>query len=116
MTKSILVYPTGLAGFALILLRLSVAAALILGSVDLSRAWLAPVSALIAIGLVLGLFTRIMAAIGGILGLVLGYGLGGDPGISMALHGVVALVLTMLGAGGYSIDARLFGRKVLTFE
>jgi len=41
---------------------------------------------------------------------------GGTPGAFLVLHGIDALALALLGAGAYSVDARLFGRRVIRLD
>jgi hypothetical protein len=107
-------FPSGRPGIGLLLLRVSVAVALLL-----SFAWhqgipVAAVAAswLVCLVLCVGYFTPIAA--------VLAFGLQGAllclRLVSVEAGGVLlldALALTLLGPGAYSLDARRFGRRVL---
>lgn len=116
MPKSFLTYPTGVAGSALLLLRISVAAALIIGVCLHYGDWIAFVALLAGICLVMGLCTRIIAALCAIVSVTVALRISGSLGIWVGLHGLSAIVLSMLGAGGYSVDGHLFGRHVITFK
>ena len=111
-------FPTGTAGAALFVLRLSVAATFV---VDGSARWAPVTSFWIFLGfaipatlLCFGLLTPYCAVISGLveLGVVLFNG-GGDH-----FHSVLSIsdsgVLAVLGPGAYSVDARLFGRRLIT--
>lgn len=108
-------FPAGLPGFALLLLRVSVAAAAFQSSCgyDSHRSpWAIFGMTLLALALCTGFLTPIVAL------LAVGVQL---MRISGALHSaapslvaiLVTLALAMLGPGAYSIDARRFGRRVL---
>ncbi|WP_386065745.1 hypothetical protein ACFJIW_14345 [Tahibacter sp. UC22_41] len=107
------IFPQGLPGCGLALLRIGVAAALVQQTADLDlplrmAAWL-PVAALL-----IGLLTPWFATLGVVLALlqaVLGV-LAPLPATIAVCH---AAALGLLGPGAYSLDARLFGRRRLTF-
>ena len=109
-------FPLGLPGAALLLLRVSVAlTVLIPGYVRAEELapWLLAASWLLAVLLVLGLLTPVLAVIALIVQLV------SLPGLTGLVAGVVgvstlnALALALLGPGAYSIDAVRFGRRVV---
>ena len=117
----ILRYPDGLFGVALLLLRLSYAA---IAFPALARLWPAPAitvpiglgAAAIALALVLGFGARAAALL---LATALAIGIGSARGdltwfLVGCTGGVVALVL--LGPGAWSIDAHLYGRRVIRLE
>ena len=119
--KLILRYPDGLFGIALLLLRLSYAA---IAYPALARLWpspsnLVPVAlcaVLVAVALLLGFGAR---AAGLLLVLALAAGFAGASGelawfLLACAGGAAALVL--LGPGAYSIDAHLYGRRVIRLE
>jgi hypothetical protein len=116
VTKSFLTYPTGLAGGALLLLRIAVAAAFFIEVSARYGDWLVVGSALIAIVLLAGIFTRVIAAFCAIA--IIGFAIEPTGYVAMliGLHGLSAAALAMLGAGAYSIDGRMFGRHVVTFR
>jgi hypothetical protein len=108
-------FPDGQPGAALLLLRLSVAAMLAFHG---SAYWFAqpPMwSSLgcggVAILLGLGLFTPFVAIGGAIVGTIaLGLCMSCDPAAG-AFVLIVMAALGMLGAGAYSLDARIYGRR-----
>ncbi len=119
--KLILRYPDGLFGVALLLLRLSYAA---IAFPALARLWSAPSitvpmglgAAAIALALVSGFGARAAALL---LAVVLAIGIGSARGdliwfLIGCTGGAVALVL--LGPGAWSIDAHLYGRRVIRLE
>lgn len=70
----------------------------------------------LATALVLGALTRFAAAVCVILAAIGWFRISGDLGLIVALHGLDASALALLGAGAYSIDARLFGRRVVALD
>jgi hypothetical protein len=116
MTKSFLVFPTGSAGIALCLIRFAVALALVAMAPwvasDMERVALFVLAGTILIGL----YLRIGAGVAAIVGLIVWVRLGGNLGTSAAIHGLCAAALSLLGGGGYSVDARLFGRRVIEID
>lgn len=109
-------FPTGLVGSALLALRCSIATILLINAADTwtRTASAAPVIVLIvgATALCLGLLTPCLAVASstwevGVLVLI-----GGDKfRIMTAVVGCV--IVSILGPGAYSIDSRIFGRKLL---
>lgn len=121
MPKSILRYPDGLFGGALLLLRLSYA---LVAFPALARVWPAPAIAVptglaataIALALVMGFGVRAAAVL---LVVALAAGLAGAQGdlvwFTLACAGG-ALALSLLGPGAWSIDAHLYGRRVIRLD
>jgi len=109
-------FPAGAPGLALLALRLVTLAWLHLdaaGQLAFSPHW-AAVIALEALSLTLlvGIFTPWMASIAGVtkaLDLAVG---GALPGVLGAIAFAHFVILLLLGPGAYSVDARLFGRRV----
>ena len=110
-------FPNRGAGLALVILRLAAAVALV------TRTWLCPalgatvlmaLSALAALLIIVGLFTPIVsgAAALGSLGSIQ---FSNEPQTS-ALMIAILVALTLLGAGAYSADARLYGRRRLVIR
>ncbi|SNS31662.1 hypothetical protein SAMN06295912_104102 [Sphingomonas laterariae] len=116
MTKSFFQYPTGTVGWALLLLRCSVAAALAAGAAISAVPWIEAPVLLVAAALILGVLTRAAGLAGLVAAGLIGAEIGGTAGLAVGLHGIAALALSMIGAGGYSIDARRFGRRVITLD
>lgn len=119
--KLILRYPDGLFGVALLLLRLSYA---VIAFPSLARAWPMPsttvpiglAAAVITLALVLGFGARAAALL---LVLALAMAVAGARGdlawfLFACAGGAAALVL--LGPGAWSIDAHLYGRRVIRLE
>lgn len=110
-------FPAGAPGIALLLLRLSVAAMLFIdpsGRVLWPAAlWLSVVSLVAAIALAAGFLTPILALICGALKVyaLIGTAHGIAPLIVLAL--LLSLAVAMLGPGAYSLDAKMFGRRVV---
>jgi len=113
-------YPSGWPGLALLLLRLSAALGL---HIDVHGAFTLPSSAWLFAGLlalsallVIGFLTPLAALLTAIVEMT---ALAGAPafGTAPALSSVLnALALGLLGPGAYSLDARLFGRRVLVLN
>jgi uncharacterized membrane protein YphA (DoxX/SURF4 family) len=111
-------FPTGTAGAALLVLRVSIAATLVVNGTAhwalVTSFWILLGFALLAIFLCLGLLTPYCSAVGCLVQLyVLWIGRGGNQ--FLLLSSILnSGVLAALGPGAYSIDARVFGRKLLT--
>jgi hypothetical protein len=83
-------FPSGPAGVALLLRRLSVASLIVaMLHLNFPPQWLSVGIAIVAVALLVGLSARFAAAL--------------------------CAAFALLGVGAYSIDARLFGRRVITF-
>jgi putative oxidoreductase len=109
-------FPRGLPGLALLLLRASAAIALLfncyLHRSDVSG-WIQPVVLLISLALCAGLLTPI-AAIAALLSHGLIWANADDIRVVVAVVVTLdALALAMLGPGAYSIDGFRFGRRVV---
>jgi hypothetical protein len=70
----------------------------------------------LAPALLLGLLTRWAAVVGVAGELMLLLAFGGRPGVAAALTAMDLAALAMIGPGAYSIDAALFGRRVITLD
>jgi hypothetical protein len=118
MQKLFSMFPNGAPGIALLLLRLFVGAVLISDAVAAGSALneiLVWVLVACALALVAGFITPIAAVL---VALIEAIGLHADC-VQMALHSVgpivIGVALALLGPGAYSIDARLFGRRLMEF-
>lgn len=109
-------FPAGHAGTGLALLRAACATQLAVPMLSgTAPTWQMVAGSIAAALLVLGVLTRAVA-IGGLFLLafeVLRYG--SALGSAVAIQGLDLLALSLLGPGAYSIDARLFGRRVIQF-
>lgn len=113
-------FPAGRPGVGLLLLRMAVASSLLLddptGALALPPSQALAVVVPVAAALCLGLLTPALAVACGLFALIhLRAGLSPSIDLPMLLPGVfAATALALLGPGAYSIDARVFGRRVIT--
>jgi uncharacterized membrane protein YphA (DoxX/SURF4 family) len=107
-------FPRGTAGVGLILLRITASGLLIAIAFDnLSRgdASMLSVSVVVlAIFVVLGLFTTVASSLAAMLTVML-FLLYQQTLASSTVTTVVCMALALQGAGAYSLDARLFGQR-----
>ena len=112
-------FPTGAPGIALLLLRISLAAAVLNSGpscLDVRPPNLACLAAAgLGVLLCLGLLTPIVSTIAFGVELVVFYFAGGDEWRFFLLVLATGIALAMLGPGAYSVDARLFGRREVLF-
>jgi len=109
-------FPAGAPGLALLALRLVTLAWLHLdatGQLAFAPHVLALVSLeTLSLALLVGVFTPYVAAIAGVIKAI-DFALGGSvPGVLGGIAFAHFLILLLLGPGAYSVDARLFGRRV----
>ena len=110
-------FPAGVAGIALLLLRFSVAAALI--SILSDRNFAIPVviisgAVLLVPALCLGFMTPYAAILCAIAELCVVLNAPGQVPFPDWIAILNCAILSMLGPGAYSFDCRMFGRKILT--
>ena len=109
-------FPTGLPGLALLLLRSSVAIALLVENYnhrqDLSG-WIQASIILIAVALFSGCLTPIVAVVGLVIHGLIWSGLGASSAAEVTIVSLNVLALALLGPGAYSIDSYRFGRRVV---
>jgi hypothetical protein len=113
-------FRSGRTGVALVIIRLCLTGTLLLhlfryGPI-MSWGWTVPAILLIAVALALGGATCIACALS--CAAEVGFKLtarGFDGGVLM-LSIAVGIALAMLGPGAYSLDARIFGRRVIVFS
>ncbi len=118
MQRLFSMFPTGTAGAALFFLRISVAATLIADGI---AHWGPSISfsivSLIAVPAILlsfGLLTPYCAAFCGLIQIGIVISMGSGSRFDVVISSLDSFVLAILGPGAYSIDARLFGRRLLT--
>jgi len=111
------IFPTGMAGVALLVLRCVVALALIVETRSLSAlGWahvLDALMALVGLFLFLGFLTPYCAALCCVMELALLVANGVPNGFQFGMAGLTAASMVALGPGAYSLDARFFGRKLI---
>jgi uncharacterized membrane protein YphA (DoxX/SURF4 family) len=110
-------FPQGGPGFALLLLRLSVAALLLIEALYRSSSFpsyiLVAGVVLISIFLIIGYLTpfiSVLACISAVTALLTGFL---PDRLALFCLAVNSVALALLGPGAYSLDARLFGRRTL---
>lgn len=114
-------YPDGLTGLALLLLRLSSALvpfAVFRGAVATQLNWWvgAATAALLSVMLVAGFGTRFAAGLLALMLILPIYVAAGATQLLMLAAAAAAAGLLLLGPGAYSLDARLFGRRVIRLD
>ncbi len=110
-------FRSGRTGVALVILRLSLLSTLLLhlyryGPI-LSWVWTTPAIVLISAALALGGATGIVCALSCAAEIGFKLTARGFDGSVLMLSIPLAIALAMLGPGAYSLDARLFGRRVI---
>ena len=113
-------FPTGTAGAALFLLRISVAATLVVDGIahwaPVTSFWILLAIAIPAIFLSFGFLTPYLSAVSGLIHLGILITMSGDGQFHAATSALYCVILAVLGPGAYSIDARVFGRRLLTIS
>jgi hypothetical protein len=112
-------FPAGAAGVALLILRLTSAAAL------LEAGWRQPllttltgtlvILALPVGALCLGILTPYTSTVSCLIELAIIVRSGTQPEFPIIIFIVITAALGVLGPGAYSLDARIFGRKIIKF-
>ncbi len=115
MQRLFSMFPTGAAGIALALLRITAAAMLLMiayahGDV-ISSQWAFAGLAVLAAFFFVGAFTPILCALCVCIEIAAIFSLRGVDAVHMAFSIVDTAALGLLGPGGYSLDARMFGRR-----
>ena len=109
-------FPAGFAGVALLLFRSSLALFLITTPSQLFPMpfWLILGVDLVALAIVLGFSTRILALSCAFAGIVIVSASKLDMPMLIFTQTIDAFALAMIGPGAFSVDARLFGRATIT--
>lgn len=110
-------FPIGAPGAALFVLRISVGATLLVDGtihcVLVTSLWVLLPVALTATCLCLGFLTPYCAALCGLMELYTLTVAGGHDSFNLVISVLTSVVLAILGPGAYSVDARIFGRRLL---
>ncbi len=111
-----IMFPTGLPGFALLLLRASVAIALLTqgyASRQSLPGWAEGATILVFLLLSAGYLTPIVALVGLAIHGFIWWALGPAGAVAVTTILLDAVALALLGPGAYSIDSYRFGRRVV---
>jgi hypothetical protein len=115
MQRFFSMFPTGAAGIALALLRLTAAAMLLMiafpSGESISSQWAFAGLAVLAAFFFLGAFTPILCLLSVCIEITAIFGLRGVDVPHTVFSIVDTAALGLLGPGGYSLDARMFGRR-----
>lgn len=107
-------FPPGLPGLALLLVRASAALALLLtdrGHQHVLPGWVHAVVIVVSVTLSVGYLTPIAAAAALAFHALLWLGVGVDSAAVAIIFALDAIALALLGPGAYSIDSYRFGRR-----
>jgi uncharacterized membrane protein YphA (DoxX/SURF4 family) len=108
-------FPDGQPGAALLLLRLSLAGVLAFHGAaywqGLPSFWVTLICGGVGVLLAIGLYTPFTAIFGGAAGTVALFISKCDDPLAAGFVLLVMVALGMLGAGAYSLDARMYGRR-----
>jgi uncharacterized membrane protein YphA (DoxX/SURF4 family) len=111
-------FPNGLVGAGLLVMRVAGALAVVVGLRVLAQppAWAEAALIALAAAVLVGVWTRVTALVCAALAMAARIGIGGELGWVAMLIGVGFLGLAMTGPGAHSVDARLFGRRVIRLD
>jgi hypothetical protein len=110
-------FPTGTAGVALLVLRVLVAATLVddaIGHWALSSFWILLGFAVPAMFLCVGFLTPYCSVMSCLMQIGVLIVSGDHKDLQLVNSVLESAILAVLGPGAYSIDARIFGRRLLT--
>jgi hypothetical protein len=116
MQRLFSMFPFGLPGLALLLLRASVAIALLLegyGHPHELTTWVKGAAMLLSVACCAGYLTPIATALGLVFHALIWANLGASSAAGAIITLLDAAALALLGPGAYSVDSHLFGRRVV---
>jgi hypothetical protein len=116
MQRLFTMFPRGLPGLALLLLRASVAIALLMESYGRGRglsAWIYGTAWLLSAALCVGYLTPVVTSLALVLQALIWFDFGGDSPAMAVIVFLDALALALLGPGAYSLDSYRFGRRLV---
>jgi putative oxidoreductase len=121
VTRFLSRYPDGATGIALVLLRLSCAWIAILAIARPPLPHVSPnasivVAAAFAFALASGVGTRIVAFVIAAASIATAFMTDSNTALTMMARACCCAALGLLGPGAYSIDANVFGRRVIRLE
>jgi hypothetical protein len=115
MQRLFSMFPTGAVGIALALLRITTAAMLLMIAFPqgdfIASQWALAGLAVLAAFFFLGAFTPLLCLLSVCIEITAIFGLRGADVLHMLFSIVETAALGLLGPGGYSLDARMFGRR-----
>ena len=119
MLRLFSIFPTGAPGIALLILRISLAGAVLDSCFDVLKSsifpWMCLALAAVSTLLCLGFLTPVMSVVACAFEMTALLLAGQADGRFIALSSLNAIVIALLGPGAYSVDARLFGRREVVF-
>ena len=109
-------FPTGMVGVALLVLRVSVAITIVINAADRwalgALSWIIVGFVLTALSMCLGLLTPYFSILSALLHIGVLVSAGGNR-FQLVTSLVGSGIISVLGPGAYSIDSRIFGRRLL---
>lgn len=110
-------FPAGLGGVALLILRVCLAVSLVGVTQSPIRtsgeSWLVVVACVVAVALCVGVLTPLCCLLSVALQIHAAWTVNGAPPIPFIVGIAQTAAFAFLGAGAYSVDARLYGRRVV---
>ncbi len=108
-------FPRGSAGAGLLILRAAVGLQLLLesGCGGVTPWWLVVLELVLVLALTAGFLTPVAALVSGGFQVACMLHANWQHAATLMIAMVTAIALVLLGAGGYSVDARVFGRRRL---